>query len=58
MKKESILSEASYTEYQQNPLTEVLSYCQVFFFPFYLKWCLSYFSFKLQEEMYYKFDHQ
>lgn len=34
MKKESILSEASYTGYQQNPLMEVLSYCQVFFFSF------------------------
>ncbi|NWH92698.1 BEND2 protein, partial [Aegithalos caudatus] len=28
---ESILSEASYTGYQQNPLTEVLSYCQVMY---------------------------
>ncbi|NWT56764.1 BEND2 protein, partial [Erythrocercus mccallii] len=28
---ESILSEASYTGYQQNPLTEVLSYCQAMY---------------------------
>ncbi|NXW73676.1 BEND2 protein, partial [Hirundo rustica] len=28
---ESILSEASYTEYQQNPLMEVLSYCQAMY---------------------------
>ncbi|NXM57831.1 BEND2 protein, partial [Illadopsis cleaveri] len=28
---ESILSEGSYTEYQQNPLTEVLSYCQAMY---------------------------
>ncbi|NXQ00943.1 BEND2 protein, partial [Vidua macroura] len=30
-KKESILSEASYTGYQQNPLMEVLSYCQAMY---------------------------
>ncbi|NWV41587.1 BEND2 protein, partial [Grantiella picta] len=28
---ESVLSEASYTGYQQNPLTEVLSYCQAMY---------------------------
>ncbi|NXV03692.1 BEND2 protein, partial [Cettia cetti] len=28
---ESILSEASYTRYQQNPLTEILSYCQAMY---------------------------
>lgn len=45
MKKESILSEASYTGYQENPLMEVLSYCQVFFFILYLKWCSNNFSY-------------
>lgn len=29
-----------------------------FFFPLYLKWCLNNFSFKLQEELYYKLDNQ